>query len=467
MAVVRDTHRRFRAQGRVLTALFLCAAGCRTQPSDERPFPQGSDLAPGGDLGAPLDLTAAADASLAADASTMMDLSAADLSTHSPKPDLAYLSVDGGIDDGGCGIILATGSSATAYQINPAHDGVQPGDRIAVPLCKRWTAALSGALSYPVVAGGRVFITAAETTGYGTGLYALDEQTGKVLWGPVALGGTYFWSGIGWDAGRVFAVNGDGLLRAFADDTGMPLWQASNASDGFTASDPVAVDGRVYVAGSSGFTVFDGATGMVAWSAMAATANHMTPAVAGSAIYMTGGCSVADAFDLTTHLPLWHGTASCMDTGGGGHAVYGAGALYARSFYSNTEVYDGATGKALNSMVTGPAPAITSTLGYFVHNGDLQAIPIGAQAPGWAFDSHGIVTPPIVAGNTVVVAGNSASLAGTLFVLDAATGSVFATVALPGAALGVDEWNYSTPVAGLAVADGMIFVPTGAGLIAY
>jgi hypothetical protein len=47
-----------------------------------------------------------------------------------------------------------------------------------------------------------------------------------------------------------------------------------------------------------------------------------------------------------------------------------------------------------------------------------------------------------------------------------ANGAVIASAPLPGRAVAQD-WMDNGPLTGLAVADGMIFVPTSAGLVAY
>jgi len=47
---------------------------------------------------------------------------------------------------------------------------------------------------------------------YGNELYALDAQTGAVVWGPVAVSGTYFGSGLTYENGRVFLLMFDGGL---------------------------------------------------------------------------------------------------------------------------------------------------------------------------------------------------------------------------------------------------------------
>ena len=78
---------------------------------------------------------------------------------------------------------------ATTYQITVDHAGVTAsGGVLALQETPLWSAPLSGTSSYPIIAGGRVFVTTAGLPGsannYGTELYAFDAQTGATLWGP-------------------------------------------------------------------------------------------------------------------------------------------------------------------------------------------------------------------------------------------------------------------------------------------
>src|SRR6185437_12398476 len=91
-----------------------------------------------------------------------------------------------------------TVGTAVAYQIDAAHTGAQ-FDTITPPLTERWSRDLGGQISYPLIAGGRIFVTVANQNSYGTKLYALDEANGATLWGPVDLGGTYNWSNAAYD----------------------------------------------------------------------------------------------------------------------------------------------------------------------------------------------------------------------------------------------------------------------------
>jgi hypothetical protein len=84
--------------------------------------------------------------------------------------------------------VARAGSDAVTYQIDPAHDGNQAlGAPRASTLTRKWRVRLGGAggslagageVSYPVIAGGRVFVTVENTQTYGTHLYALNAGTG-------------------------------------------------------------------------------------------------------------------------------------------------------------------------------------------------------------------------------------------------------------------------------------------------
>src|SRR4051812_11578179 len=51
--------------------------------------------------------------------------------------------------------------AAVAYQINPAHTGTQSGDPLKPNLARSWEVDLEGNVSYPLIAGGAVFVTVA------------------------------------------------------------------------------------------------------------------------------------------------------------------------------------------------------------------------------------------------------------------------------------------------------------------
>ena len=137
--------------------------------------------------------------------------------------------------------------AATAYRQNPAHDGRAFGDGPQPPLTAAWTRDLDGNLSYPLIAGGRVFTL----TDRGV-LRVLDLRNGALLWshatGTQPVTASY-------DDGRVFTTDEYGLTIALDAASGLVLWSRSMALQ------PVAAGGRLYTGGSSSLAVHDAATG--------------------------------------------------------------------------------------------------------------------------------------------------------------------------------------------------------------
>src|SRR5438105_214622 len=85
----------------------------------------------------------------------------------------------------------AVPDQAVAYQINPAHSGLQTGDTLAPPLNLHWSRSFAGVVSYPLIAHGDVYVTVPSSGG--TTLQALSQLTGATIWSrPV--GSTYSWS---------------------------------------------------------------------------------------------------------------------------------------------------------------------------------------------------------------------------------------------------------------------------------
>lgn len=112
---------------------------------------------------------------------------------------------------------------------------------LAPPLTKAWSQTLSGGVSYPVVVGDTVYVSAAASSG--TNVYALNRTSGSILW-EHSIGGSYPWSGIAYDGGRIFAVNSNGLLTALDAGTGGVAWSANLPGQNSFSSPPTATDGR-------------------------------------------------------------------------------------------------------------------------------------------------------------------------------------------------------------------------------
>ncbi len=114
----------------------------------------------------------------------------------------------------------AFGSDAVAYQIDPAHTGSQ-SDGPLPPLARRWSRDLGGPISYPLIAEGKVFVIVASPPEWGTKLYALDEETGATVSGPVDNFGMFYFAGHAYEGGR----RKDLIEFGYGQHAGVAEWQ--------------------------------------------------------------------------------------------------------------------------------------------------------------------------------------------------------------------------------------------------
>src|SRR5262245_45816728 len=102
---------------------------------------------------------------------------------------------------------------ARNFRIDGTHTGAVTSPGLTPPFKQRWVVNFGDPPSYPLIADGRVFVTVKEN-GNGTKLFALNATNGAILWSAI-LGGNWNWSAACYENGRLFAINGSGLLRAF------------------------------------------------------------------------------------------------------------------------------------------------------------------------------------------------------------------------------------------------------------
>ncbi|MEW5741683.1 MAG: PQQ-binding-like beta-propeller repeat protein [Myxococcota bacterium] len=367
--------------------------------------------------------------------------------------------------DGGCFPRVPSGTSAVAYQVDIAHTGAAPSDVLRLPLCRRWQRDLGGAAGYPVVAGGRVYVVSrTNQAGYGNLLWALDQHTGNIVWGPVDLGGSYWWAALAYDAGRVFAVNASGFMRAVDAATGATLWARQLPGQYSCDSPPTATNGMVYTgAAGSGGTVYGlwAGDGGVRWTRPVANGNTSSPAVSTSGVYVSYACNQAWGFAPASGTQLWHHTSTCSGGGGKNVALY-RGRVYTRDFMGNL-VLDAATGAELGSYSSRFIPAFSGEVMITTPGTTLRAQSLDGGAIVWTFDAgtEFISTAPLIVGAHVIAATST-----RLVAVNLGDGSLASDFAVAGVR-GPDEQNVSTPLAGFAAADGMLFVPVGNGVEAY
>jgi len=349
---------------------------------------------------------------------------------------------------------------AVSVLINTAHTGAAHFAKTPFlpPYKIHWTVDLNGAISYPLIVGGRVFATAGKPNSpNGTELYALDAATGKVLWGPVAITGTYFWSYPAYDAGKVFVLNFDGLLQAFSEVDGRLAWSQKMPGQYAFSAPPTAQAGTVYVGGAGvGGTLYavDEATGTVKWTKGVANGDDSAPTLGDSGVVVSYPCQVYD-FAADTGEALWHYSGAC-EGGGGATANFYNHQFYVRDWSSslNGSVLDSKTGKIkarIADMGSSP-PAFGFRNLFYVAKGALIARSNTTRTLQWKFSGDGtIVTAPILVNNTVFVGSSS----GNLYALAGGRGALLQTLPLNAGAIG-----------GMSAGEGLLVAALGNKLVA-
>src|SRR5947209_7530225 len=346
-------------------------------------------------------------------------------------------------------------TSATAYHINAQHNGLQT-DTLTPPLSHKWTKTLGGSAIYPLIAESKVFDTAITSQGEGL-LYAFDISTGKTVWGPIDLGSSGIFAAATYDSGRVFTLNGTGVLQAFSAKDGSLLWTTQITSQYSFSSPPTALNGLVYT-GAAGFggTVyaFRESDGLQVWTQPVQNGDASSPTVNGNGVYVSYACNQAYDFAPKNGNSIWHYQSPCEGGGGATTALY-RNRLYTRDFYGDL-ILDGSTGKLLGSYSASQPPAFRGTLGYFLNGSTLSAEALSNRSVVWKFTGDGaLVTAPIVDGAYVYIGSSH----GNLYALDANTGKkVWSTNV--GASMGQS-------FASLAAGEQIVAVPAGNQLSVY
>src|SRR5258708_7081330 len=209
-------------------------------------------------------------------------------------------------------LVSSFSSVANAYQINPAHDGFQKSgapNAESVLFFDRWhvTFGQDTEVSYPLIAGGRVFVTINQPLSSGgccTSVQALDAKTGSTDWGAQVVG-TMASSTLAYDCQRVFVLNRDGTLIAYAAATGSVIWSKRLTGQISFMAPPTAYNTNVYVSGAgNGGTLYavSEASGAVRWTAPVKNGDGSSPAVDNSGVLLSFPCHQDYRFRFPGHV---------------------------------------------------------------------------------------------------------------------------------------------------------------------
>jgi len=358
-------------------------------------------------------------------------------------------------------------SESVTYQIDYAHSGraTVGASGPVFPPTAQWSTTLNGNASYPLIAQRKVFVmtnTNPTTNGAtnGTSLYALDETSGTVVWGPVEIPGNYGWAGHAYDHGRVFVINFNGVLSSFDAATGAAGWSEQLPGQYMFTSPPTAVNGVVYVGGSGdGGTLYavDENDGGLLWTAAVLNGDHSSPAVSDDGVFVSYPCQVYK-LDPLVGTPLWRYNGPC-EGGGGRTPAVGNGRVYVRdAAIPPNRIFDASTGAQVGTFSSTTTPALSGNSVFFLDSGTLSAVDAAMQSARWTFAGDGgLAIAPIVI-DSVVVAG---STTGAVYALDANTGTVLWTGQAGAPLSGPDEQDVASPLVGLGAGDGYLVVPAG------
>ena len=299
--------------------------------------------------------------------------------------------------------------------------------------------------SGPLVTDGVVYVGSRDRN-----LYALDQETGSLLW-SLKVGGEI--------AGSILVV-GDTVYVASLDhklyaidtwrrdikwvfETGNRLWSGPAATDEvvYVGSEDNSVyavhalTGEIaweYETGGpvNGATVLhngallftsyddylyslDASSGELIWRSGLASGSLTRPVVGNGAVYIGAFDGRVYAFDVETGWPLWTywvgediwSSPTVYDT----TVLVGAddGRMYALDASGGTLLWSFSTGEAIRS-----SPAVGDGLAYF-GSGDnrIYAVEVSSGALAWRFDTNDDVSgDPLVVGDTVYIGSNDAAL---------------------------------------------------------
>src|SRR5271157_5668162 len=358
------------------------------------------------------------------------------------------------------------------FQITTDHVGALSSPGMNPPLAVKWSVIVGGTASYPIITGGKVFVIGG---GYSSGLfYALDEQTGDIIWAQPSPPNYHGWVGAAYDNGVLFVVPrytpgfNTGAMFAFSAADGHLIWSTTLPGQYGFSSAPTASNGVVYTGGAgSGGTVYAvrESDGTLLWTASVENGDSSAPAVTSDGVYVSYVCPQTYKFNPMTGQQIWHYSGGCEGGGGESAAVY-KGLVYVRDVYDYPT--DGISLSAANGLFIGGfnsqySPAFWQNTAFYTEPDALTAVDLSSGQTLWtALPKAGenYSCAPIVV-NGVVYAGTSS---GNLYGVASDTGNNMFSLNL-GQPISCSGY-FSTPLAGMSAGDGLLVVPAGSEVVA-
>ncbi len=248
--------------------------------------------------------------------------------------------------------------------------------------------------------------------------------------------------------GRVYAMDADGAVGAFALEDGAPLWTARTRpkaeGDGFGGGLAFA-GGRVFAAtGNAEALALDAASGEIVWRRPLSAPARGAPTATGGRLYVTTLDNATHAFELGDGKPLWSheslaeqtallGSASPAVAQGAAVVAYSSGEVVALKIENGRELWtDNLTAARRGDIITALAdipasPVIHEGLLYTLNNsGRAGAIDMRSGRRVWNRDFGGLHMPWLAGGHLFVATDRSEAVA-----VEAETGAIRWVAPLP------------------------------------
>lgn len=365
----------------------------------------------------------------------------------------------------------AAPAPATSFQLNPARTAAVEDGALRPPLRRLWTRriwprnGLGTGISYPIVAGGRVFVTA------GRYVWALSKRNGRRIWRRPIRGDRPNLASLGYGSRRLFLSQGDCTIRALSVRSGRTLWRR-RVADTVGCPFPVAAGGLVYVNGSSRgsrVSALSARSGRIRWQAVPPDPADSPVTLSRSSVFVSSTVPDVYAFSRRSGRRLWSFDTGGFGGGGNVSAAY-RGRLFTIDSSDNVDspVLDlrsgrrvGAWGGQRSFASIARGRAFYYTRASTESDNTLVSVAPGGVRPRWRVKADDLVTNPITTGRYVWVASET----GRLYAVAARSGRRAWSTRL-GDELPF-EGQSGPPAQGVAAGDGVLVAPTLKTVVAY
>jgi outer membrane protein assembly factor BamB len=228
--------------------------------------------------------------------------------------------------------------------------------------------------------------------------------------------------------GRIYAVDGDGIVHAVQAADGKPIWASSQPIDG--ASPPAVANGRLYIgSASSSVIAIDAATGSQLWEVPAAPSGQgiRVPAIGSGLLVAVADDGTVTGLDATTGSVRWSNDIGDDPLGTpviAGDLVYvGSSADAQNGRLIALDATDGSEQWRIDQNIF--SPSIFGSMGYTGSPvGTIVATDIASGARGWSAQVQGLTRAPAVTDAAVFVPADGGR---QIVALDRATGGLLWT----------------------------------------